>query len=115
MNANVELYDELTEAIVDAVYGVGERNEPCVEGHFDCATSYHGRCANEHVATALCRIEARVEEIIDAKVQKALPRCAAYRHAENAEEAAEAESEIERQVEWDVLHGAIAQIRRHGV
>jgi hypothetical protein len=42
-----EAYEaELDERVAARVYGV-RRDEPCVYGHFDCATFERGPCANE--------------------------------------------------------------------
>ncbi len=45
------------EDVLEEVYGV-ERNEPCVHGHFDCATVEGGPCANETYARKLAAKEA---------------------------------------------------------
>jgi hypothetical protein len=57
---NEELYAEVCELLVDACYG-GERDKPCLHGHFDCATVEGGSCANEAYATRLASLEAEVE------------------------------------------------------
>lgn len=51
-----QIIDEIANAddqeILAEVYGV-ERRQPCVHGHFDCATYERGPCANEEYARRL--------------------------------------------------------------
>lgn len=44
-----DIDEELGELYVEIVYGV-DRPNPCVHGHFDCATVEGGACANETLA-----------------------------------------------------------------
>ena len=51
---------EVDAKVAEQVYGV-ERPEPCVHGHFDCATVERGPCANETMAREFARAVARGE------------------------------------------------------
>ncbi len=99
-----ELFAELDEILVDRIYGGEvEREEPCQHGHLDCAVYEGGPCANEQYARLSGVIETNIEREVDERVQRVLAIDAAYRNAENAEEQAAREAEIEAAVTRDVV------------